>query len=133
MTSRVCRLQGAVVGHVGLGLVAKERFVQHLIVDVDLAHLGLHFLLQLLLQRALSILIRLVLPDVCNSGRCNKCWEFPQGLFETTLALQICPALAPVRRDGHCVGIGLEVDEQFGIRRVAIMGLQKTNFSEGVV
>ncbi len=38
------------LGHIGLGLVLEEGVVQHLVVDVQLAHLGLHAVALLLLQ-----------------------------------------------------------------------------------
>lgn len=47
----------AQAGEVGLGLVLEEGVVQHLVVDVQLAHLGLHAVPLLLLQLLVLLLL----------------------------------------------------------------------------
>ena len=47
----------AQAGEVGLGLVLEEGVMQHLVVDVQLAHLGLHAVPLLLLQLLVLFLL----------------------------------------------------------------------------
>ncbi len=54
-------------GEVGLGLVLEEGVMQHLIVDVQLAHLGLHAVPLLLLQ--LLVLLLFLQGAGCTGGQ----------------------------------------------------------------
>ena len=58
----------------GLGLEAKERIMQLLIIDVNLAHLRLHTFTRLLLRLLLLFLFRCGTTQLVDTGVRNEIW-----------------------------------------------------------
>ena len=83
----------------GLRLELEERIVENSIVDVDLAHLGLHALLHALPQ-ALVRVVR-ALAHLSYSGRLDEVRQLKGGFVKTTLVLKEFAFLTPVLRNGH--------------------------------
>lgn len=106
--------------HLWLGLVLEEGVVELLVVNVNLAHLGLDPLACLLLERrALLLLFDRV--ALCRDPRVgNEGGQLERRLLDASLALEVVALLGPVLRDRDCVPVRLDLDKQLRVcsRRV---------------
>lgn len=97
-------------------LVSKERIVQLLIVDIDLAHLGLDPLPGLGLQFGRILLLFDRVPELHNPCILDKIRQVKGHLFDTALALEVLALLVPVHGDRDGVAVALELDQQVRVR-----------------
>ena len=95
-----------------LGLELEERVVQLLIVDINLAHLGLDPLPRLGLQTHPRLLLLHRVPHRRNTRVRDIRGKLERRFLDTPLSLQIIPLGAPVRWDGDGVSVGLEVKQE---------------------
>mmetsp|Transcript_12982 Transcript_12982/g.28101 ORF Transcript_12982/g.28101 Transcript_12982/m.28101 type:complete len:402 (-) Transcript_12982:2-1207(-) len=96
----------------GLGHVLEERVVQHLVVDVELAHLGVRLLSALRLEPLLGLLLHDGLPNLGDSGGLDELRELEGRLLDAALAGHVLALAAPVLRDVDRVAVRLQVDQQ---------------------
>mmetsp|Transcript_27332 Transcript_27332/g.73910 ORF Transcript_27332/g.73910 Transcript_27332/m.73910 type:complete len:436 (-) Transcript_27332:858-2165(-) len=101
----------------GLGLVLKEGVMQHLVVNVHLAHLGLHPCALFGLQRLGALLLRVPLTHLPNACSLYEVWQLEGRLLDTPLALQVLAFLGPVTRHRCCVSVGLQVNQHLRVGR----------------
>lgn len=97
-------------------LVSEERIVQLLVVDINLAHLGLHPLPRLGLQLGRILLLLDRVPELHDSRVLDKIRQVKWHLLNTALALEVLPLLVPVRRDRNRVTVALELHQQVRVR-----------------
>ena len=102
----------AVLGEARLGLELEEGVVEDLVVDVDLAHLGLHPLLLLALELLRVLLLEHARADLLDASRRDELGKLEGGLFHPALAHQKLALLAPVLGHGDGIAVRLEVHEQ---------------------
>mmetsp|Transcript_7489 Transcript_7489/g.19479 ORF Transcript_7489/g.19479 Transcript_7489/m.19479 type:complete len:515 (+) Transcript_7489:672-2216(+) len=102
----------AVAREVRLRLELEKGVVQHLIVDVNLAHLGLHALLLLALELLRVLLLHDRRADPLDARRGNELGQLEGRLLDTALAHQKLPLLAPVLWHGDRVAVRFEMHKQ---------------------
>mmetsp|Transcript_38054 Transcript_38054/g.98767 ORF Transcript_38054/g.98767 Transcript_38054/m.98767 type:complete len:285 (+) Transcript_38054:1125-1979(+) len=91
--------------------------MQHLVVDVHLAHLWLHAIALLLLQLLLVLLLLVRLPHLADACGLNKIRQLEDGLLNAALALQELALLRPVQRDRHRVAAALQEHQEARVLR----------------
>ena len=82
-------------------LVLKERVMEHLVINVDFTHFGLHSLSHFLLQCFGLVCLRCLLPQLTDARLFNEIRQLEWYLVNTALILQISALLGPMARDRH--------------------------------
>ena len=88
-------------GLLRLLLVLKESIVQHLVIDLNFAHLRLHTLPHFLLQRLGIVCLASLLTKLADSGLLNEVWQLEGYFVDTALVLEIATLLRPVSGNRH--------------------------------
>mmetsp|Transcript_58540 Transcript_58540/g.155852 ORF Transcript_58540/g.155852 Transcript_58540/m.155852 type:complete len:211 (+) Transcript_58540:1191-1823(+) len=90
----------------------EERVVQNLIVDVQLAHLWMHLLAVLLLQRCLLLLLHDGLADLGDPSRLDEVGQFERRFFDASFPSHVFPLAHPVPRHRACVSVSFQVHQE---------------------
>ena len=70
--------------------------MQHLVIDINLAHFRLHALSHFLFESLLSVFSGRFLPELANASLLNKIWKLERNLVDASLVLQITAFLGPM-------------------------------------
>ena len=84
-------------------LILEEGIVQDLIVNINLAHLRLHSLPHLLLQRLGFVGLCRLLTQLADASLLNEVWKLEGDLVDASLVLQVATLLGPMPRYRHRV------------------------------
>ena len=96
----------------GFLLVLEEGIVQHLVINVDLAHLWLHSLPHLLLERLCIVRLACLLAELADSGLLDEVRQLEWYLVDAALVLEIAALLCPVSGDRHGIPDLLAFEEE---------------------
>lgn len=105
-------VQVPVTRQLGLGLVLEEGVVQHLVVDVYLAHLGADALARLGLALLGGLLLHHRVADLRDARLRDELGQLEGRLLHAHLACQVLTDVAPVSGHGHAAAVGLQGHQQ---------------------
>mmetsp|Transcript_58186 Transcript_58186/g.138549 ORF Transcript_58186/g.138549 Transcript_58186/m.138549 type:complete len:317 (-) Transcript_58186:79-1029(-) len=86
--------------------------MQHLVVDVELAHFGVNLFSVLLLQGGLLVLLHDGLANLRNARGLDVLWKLEGGLLHTSLSCHVLPLAVPMARHSACVPVRLQVHQE---------------------
>mmetsp|Transcript_27665 Transcript_27665/g.62589 ORF Transcript_27665/g.62589 Transcript_27665/m.62589 type:complete len:346 (-) Transcript_27665:46-1083(-) len=105
----------AVAREAGFSLELEESVVEHLVIDVDLAHLGLHPFLLFAFELLRILLLHHRGTDLLDAGGLDELWKLERRLLYTALSHEKFALLAPMLWHRDRVAVALEMDEQPGV------------------